>query len=111
MERYAACRGGLLAAAAYRGDMLAPIDEATAQFLDAAATDLERHLPTNGRVEGVSVIRLGEGVGLVARIRIGAQVVDVEGSGDSLVTAYAALWHHLPEARLTAAFRAMVSGA
>ena len=88
--------------------MLAPIDDATSQFLEAAADDLERHLPWTGQVEAVVLTDATQGIALRARIRFGAQVVQLDGSGDSLVTAYADLRARLPEARLAAAFRELI---
>ena len=88
--------------------MLAPIDEATSQFLEAAADDLGRLLPWSGRIGDLSLTKARSGIGLRASIRIGAQVVQLNASGDSLVTAYADLRSRLPEARLAAAFTELV---
>lgn len=88
--------------------MAEQIDEATAQFVEAAAVDLERHLPASGIVEGLWVTAGDGDVQLTARFRFENQTFEFDGSGDSLLTAYASLRAHLPEARLVAAFREML---
>lgn len=82
------------------------IDEATSAFLERAAVDLQLGLRLVGVVEGIRVERSEPGtVVLVARIIVGTEVTEVRGSGDSLLTAYAALANDAPSPVLTAAFR------
>ena len=84
--------------------MLTPIDEATSQFLEAAADDLQRQLSIVGVVERVEARpRIGS-VSIVATIRVGQRTAEVEGTGDSVLTAYADLRQHLAEPALAAAF-------
>ena len=47
-------------------------------------------------------------VALVARMRVGTRTFELDGIGDSLITAHAALREQVPEARLAAAFRELV---
>jgi ribosomal protein L16/L10AE len=84
--------------------MLTPVDEATSRFLEAAAIDLERYLPRNGLVDRLMVTSEANKVALVARIRVGGQTFELDGVGDSLITAHTALRSRMPEARLAAAF-------
>ena len=88
--------------------MLAPVDDATSRFLEAAAIDLERYLPRNGLVDRLTVTSAVNTFALRARIRVGARTFELDGVGDSLITAHAALRHRMPEARLAAAFRDLV---
>ncbi|HEX5040815.1 MAG TPA: hypothetical protein VFW95_11840 [Candidatus Limnocylindria bacterium] len=85
--------------------MLTPIDEATSQFLEAAAEDLQRQLGIVGIVERVDVRPWPGGTNIVAVLRIGKLTADVQGLGDSLLTAYADLRRHLVEPALIASFR------
>ncbi len=88
--------------------MLAPVDDATSRFLEASAIDLERFLPFDGFVEREWVSMQDDQVALVARIRVGKQTFELDGIGDSLITAHRALRERMPEARLAAAFRELV---
>lgn len=89
--------------------MSARIDEATASFLDAAADDLQRQAGLAGIVERISAETVGDVVTLVASIRVGDDLFEVRGSGDSLLSAYASLTRALPEPMLASAFRALVA--
>ena len=88
--------------------MSARIDEATATFLDAAAADLQRQAGRAGIVEHIVAEPAGELVTLVATFRTEVERIEVRGSGDSLLTAYASLIRALPEVTLSSAFRALV---
>lgn len=85
------------------------IDEATTTFLDAAADDLQRQAGRAGIVEGISTETIGDVVTLIATIRVGDDLFEVHGSGDSLLTAYASLTRAIPEVMLASAFRALVA--
>jgi hypothetical protein len=89
--------------------MSARLDEATATFLEAAADDLQRQAGLAGIVERISTEAIGDGVSLMATIRVGDDLFEVRGSGDSLLTAYASLMRALPEPMLASAFRALVA--
>ena len=84
--------------------MFAPIDEATAQFLEAAADDLQLQLSIAGVVERIEARPRTSQVRIVATIRVGTKVAEVEGIGDSLVTAYADLRRRVAEPTLIAAY-------
>ncbi len=88
--------------------MPTPVDDATSRFLEAAADDLECYLPRNGVVERMSVSTREGKIALVARMRVGTRTFELEGIGDSLITAHAALRERVPEARLAAAVRELV---
>jgi hypothetical protein len=89
--------------------MSARIDEATATFLDAAADDLQRQAGLAGIVEGIGADTSDDAVTLVATIRVGDDLLNVRGSGDSLLTAYASLTREIPGPMLATAFRALVA--
>lgn len=82
------------------------IDDATAAFLERAAVDLQLGLRLAGVVDGIRVERSEPGtVVLAARILVGSEVTEARGSGDSLLTAYAAIADAAPSPVLSAAFR------
>ena len=83
----------------------APIDEATSQFLAAAAGDIQRQLGIAGDVETIRVGRSPEGVVLRARIRVAEQEFDVEGSGETILLAHADLCRRVAEPTLLCAFQ------
>jgi hypothetical protein len=85
--------------------MLAPIDEATSQFLEAAAEDLQRQLSVVGVVEHIEAVPSPAGTSIAVTIRVGQRTAQVQGSGDSLLTAYADVRRHLGEPALIAAAR------
>ena len=82
-----------------------PIDEATSQFLEAAASDLRRQLGIAGDVEAVWVAPSPQGVVLRARIRVAEQEFDVDGSGETILLAHADLCRRVAEPTLVSAFQ------
>jgi len=88
--------------------MLAPIDEATEQFLDTAAKDLQRQINIAGVVERVSVMGEDGNVWLVAKLVVGRRTLEVTGFGRSLVDAYAELRVRVAEPTLIAAYLELV---
>ena len=88
----------------------ARIDEATEQFLEAAAFDLQRQLGIAGDVEVMSIGQSPLGVWLRARVRVAHQSVDVDGYGATIVEAHADLCRRVAEPTLASAFRQMVDG-
>jgi hypothetical protein len=87
----------------------APIDAATATFLDALVDDLQRQAGRAGIIEGIEAETAGDAVNLVATIRVGDDLLKVRGSGDGPLSAYASLTRALPEPMLASAFRAVVT--
>ena len=83
--------------------MLSPIDEATAQFLETAADDLQRQLSIAGVIERIEARPRADHMWIVATIRVGTKTAEVEGIGDSLLTAYADLRRRVAEPTLIAA--------
>lgn len=83
----------------------AEIDEATAQFLEAAAADLQRQMGMAGDVEMILVGQSPHGVVLRARIRVADQEFDVDGSGETILLAHADLCRRVAEPTLVSAFR------
>lgn len=82
-------------------------DEATEQFLAAAADDLQWHIRSSGVIEGLTV----EGTDrptIVATIRVGRRTVALRGRGENLLAAYAELRRSTPQPLLEAAFREYV---
>ena len=88
--------------------MQAPIDDATAQFLEAVVDDLQRQLNQAGTVDRISTHPWPGGAMLVAHIRIGHRTAEVKGFGDSLVTAHTDLRRQLTVSTLVAAFSELV---
>ena len=88
--------------------MGATIDEASSQFLQAAAVDLQRQLSFAGSVESVSSETTSLGTTLSATILIAERRNRVTGSGDSVLTAYADLRRSVGESTLVTAFQALV---
>jgi hypothetical protein len=84
--------------------MTPPIDESTSQFLEAAADDLQRQLRFVGVLERIEVAPWPAGTSLVATIRVGHRMVDLQGFGDNLVAALADLQRHLAEPALIASW-------
>jgi hypothetical protein len=87
-----------------------PIDDATAQFLETAAADLQRQLGIAGDVDVIWTGASGARTRLIARIRIGRRTIEVSGAGGSLIDAYADLRHRIGEPTLATAFREVVEG-
>jgi hypothetical protein len=87
--------------------MVAPwTDETTAQFLEAAADDLQRQVGAAGVVHEVTAHpSTGGSVTLVAGIGIGQRSYLIDGSGENLIAAYADLRRNEPELVLAAAYR------
>ena len=85
--------------------MHAPIDEATSQFLEAAADDLQRQLSLAGVVERIETKPSPVGTMIVATIRVGRQTTEVMGYGDSLLTAHADLRERVAVPTVRAALR------
>jgi hypothetical protein len=88
----------------------ATMSEATAQFLDAAADDLQRQMSVAGTVEGVSAATTPVGMTLRATIQVAQRRIEVIGRGDSLLTAYADLRLRVAEPMLATAYRAVLEG-
>jgi hypothetical protein len=86
----------------------ASIDDATSQFLEAAAEDLQRQLGIAGDVEMIWTGRSAAGIGLLARIRIHRRTIEVSGVGDNLLDAYADLRQQVAEPTLATAFLEVV---
>ena len=86
------------------GSVAGPIDDATEQFLEAAADDLQQQLGVAGDLEMLRADQAPIGVTLVARITVAKRTIEVEGQGDSLVTAYADLRRRVAEPTLLAAY-------
>ena len=84
--------------------MPTPIDEATSQFLEAAADDLQRQLSISGVVETVEVHPATDLTSIVVTIRVGQETAKVQDFGDGLVTAYADVRKRVAEPTLIAAF-------
>ena len=83
----------------------AEIDEATSQFLETAADDLQRQLGIAGDVETILVGQSPGGVVLRARIRVAEQEFDVDGSGETILLAHADLCRRVAVPTLISAFR------
>lgn len=88
--------------------MSSTIDDATAQFLEAARDDLQRQLASIGAVDELSTKPGSAGVSLIARIRIGSRTTEAIGSGENLVVAYSDLRVQVAEPTLIASYRELV---
>jgi hypothetical protein len=88
----------------------APIDEATEQFLEAAAYDLQRQLGIAGDVEMMGIGQSPSGIGLRARVRVADHQIDVDGYGATILEAHADLCRRVAEPTLASAFRQLVDG-
>ena len=83
----------------------APIDEATARFLESAADDLQRQLGVAGDVEMMWIGQSPAGIGLRARVRVAHQALEVDGYGATILEAHADLCRRVAEPTLASAFR------
>jgi hypothetical protein len=89
--------------------MVKPVDDATQQFLDAAAANLQRQLRLAGTVEDLALEdSRAETVTLLARIRVGSETLELRCSGENLISAYAALTRVGPEPMLVSAYRQLL---
>ena len=88
--------------------MSEPIDEATESFLRSAADDLQRQIGRAGVVRAVALEPTDEGVKILASIAVGTRTVEMRGSGDTLVVAYADLYRATAEGLLAALFTELV---
>ena len=88
--------------------MQAPIDDATEQFLMAAADDLQRRLGVAADVDGVAIEKAGDAVDFVATLRVGRRVYEVRGTGEDLVAAYTDLRIPSAEAILSTAYSELI---
>jgi hypothetical protein len=80
------------------------IQGADAEFLEAVAVDLQRHIGRGGAVEGIALEHTAGGVAIVASVRVGHQTIALRGSGVNILTAYAELRRAAPEPILVSAF-------
>lgn len=88
--------------------MEATVSESTRALLDAFGTDLQCQLARSANLERLVVRETGGSVNLVATVRVGARELELIGSGENLLTAYADLTRHAPEPILASAFRQVV---
>ena len=86
------------------------INEATDQFLRTAARDLQQQMSLIGAVNEVTLDTDLTVLRLRAEIRVQHRTIEVEGVGDSLVSAYADLRRRVAEPVLAAAFREVMGG-
>ena len=91
-------------ARAYGDPMHRPLDDATSSFLQAAADDLQAQLWLAGVVEQVSVDAHDSVMTIVAAVRVGGQMVELRGSGQGRIDAYADLRRTAPEGVLVSTF-------
>lgn len=80
------------------------MSEATEALLEAMRRDLARQLGRSGNVERLSLREWRGIVTLVATVRVAEREVELLGTGDSLLTAYADLTRRAPESILSSAF-------
>ena len=85
------------------------IDEATSSFLRFAADDLQRQLGLAGDLTSIALDDAEGRVTLIVTIRVGERIIELRGTGDTLLTAYATLVPAAPESVLSAAFRNMLT--
>lgn len=84
--------------------MTGQISDATSGFLAAATSDLQRHVARTGAVEEVRVEQDAGVTTLIAAVRINTRTIDIRGSGENLLAAYAQLHRKAPESILAALF-------
>jgi hypothetical protein len=86
--------------------MIGPIDEATARFLETAATDLQRQLGIAGNVVHIQVMEGGRG--LVATIAFGRYQFGVTANGENIVEAYAEMRRQMAAGVLATTYRQVI---
>ena len=85
------------------------IDGATSTFLEAVTVDLQQQLGLAGSVEDVSLEQLWGGhLAIVAAIRVAGEDLVIRGTGDNILSAYAALRQSVSQALLESAFAQIV---
>ena len=84
--------------------MTGQISDATSGFLAAATSDLQRQIGRTGTVEEVRVEQVSSATTLVAAVRINEKAIDIRGTGENLLAAYAQLHRNAPESILAARF-------
>jgi hypothetical protein len=85
------------------------IDEATSAFLRSAADDMQRQIGVAAAVRTLALEQSGGGVTIIASIAVGTRTVEVRGSGESLVSAYADLRRSTAAGLLATLFAELVS--
>jgi hypothetical protein len=81
------------------------IDASMATFLEAVAVDLQRQLGVAGSVDDVNLEQLEGGrLAIRAAIRLTGEAIVIHGSGENLLTAYAALRKSVSQSVLESAF-------
>ena len=92
--------------------MSGQFNESTEALLEAFASDFQRQLGQAGVVERLVV---GEAAGgevmLTAQVRVAAQTVELRGTGDNVVAAYASLTRADPGLILASAYRQVLDRA
>ena len=88
------------------------MSESIEALLEAFESDLQRQLGHAGVVERLVVDEADGGqVTLTAQVRVAAQAIELTGTGDNLVTAYASLTRTEPELILASAYRQVLETA
>ena len=88
------------------------MNESTEALLEAFRADLQRQLRHAGVVENLLVHEDDLGlITLTAVVRVAAQAIELTGTGDNLVTAYASLTRGDPELILASAYRQVLDRA
>jgi hypothetical protein len=88
------------------------MSESTEALLDAFNVDLQRQLRHAGIVERLVADEADGGqVTLTAQVRVAAQTVELTGTGENLLTAYASLTRANPELILGSAYRQVLDRA
>ena len=88
------------------------VSESTEALLEAFRADLQRQLRHAGVVERLVVHEDDSGqTAITAVVRIAAQAIELTGTGDNLVTAYASLTRAEPELILASAYRQVLDRA
>jgi hypothetical protein len=85
-----------------------PASEATEALLEAMGTDFQRQLARSGTLERLFVREWRGIVTLVATVRVAEREVQLLGTGENLLTAYADLTRRAPEPILVSAFDQLV---
>jgi hypothetical protein len=80
------------------------ITDATSSFLEAAASDLQRQIGRTGAVEELRVEQDADGTTVIAAVRINERTLEIRGTGENLLAAYAKLHRNAPESILAARF-------
>ena len=84
-------------------------DAATEAFLETARADLQRQMGRHGRIDEMTIDVGTDATVISAVVVVAAERLELQGRGETLVTAYSDLVQGMPAFTLASAFRRLIA--